>query len=98
MPIPLRVLILGDGPEFVQMVMAELELAGYEPDGQRVRNRGEFLEALITAPDVVIGAVLMPAFDPAEAADVLAKLRVRVPIVVVDDAEGIDSGPGGAGA
>jgi len=77
MRVPLRVLIAEDSEDDAQLLLRELQRAGYQPTCERVDNPASMTSALDRhAWDLVIGDYSMPAFSGPAA---LALLRARDP-------------------
>jgi signal transduction histidine kinase/CheY-like chemotaxis protein len=83
MPTPLRVLILEDRPSDAELMVLELERAGFEPDWQRVDNEADYLGQLRAAPDVILADHTLPQFSAPQALDLLKERGLDIPFIVV---------------
>ena len=83
MPTPLRVLILEDYCEDVELLLAELRRAGFDPDWQRVGNEADYLAHLNSSVDVILSDYRLPGFDALEALLLLRGAGLEIPFIVV---------------
>ena len=86
MPIPLRVLLIGDSDEDARSLGAELARAGYEVTSERVQTADGFVNALARAEwDLVISDHELAAFSAIGALDSLASTGLELPFIIVSD-------------
>lgn len=86
----LRVLIIEDDPLDADLMVRELERAGYSPAWERVETGAEYLTALGRAPDVILSDSSLPMFDGLEALDVLQTRGLDIPFILVSGRVGED--------
>jgi two-component system sensor histidine kinase UhpB len=80
---PLRVVYVEDNPSDAELIEHELRRAGFDPSGERVDTEPAFVAALATAPEVILSAYRIPAFDALLAIDILNERTSHVPLIVV---------------
>ena len=91
MGVPLRVLIAEDSDDDYQLLVRELQRAGYEVTPQRVQSRGGMTDALDARPwDLVIGDYSMPQFSGTAALTLLRERDPDVPFIFVSGTIGED--------
>ena len=83
MSAPLKVLVLEDQPFDAELIVRNLEQAGYAPDWTRVDNQAEFLAALDPRLDVILADFNLPSFTVYRALELLKERDLRVPLIVV---------------
>jgi PAS domain S-box-containing protein len=86
MPTPLRVLILEDQPDDAQLMLAELRLAGFEPNWKRVQTEAEYLAQIPLDLDVILADYHLPTFDALSALHLLQERGRDLPFIVVTGA------------
>jgi CheY-like chemotaxis protein len=64
----LRVLILEDQPDNVELMLHELRQAGFEPDWQCVETETDYLARLNGSLDVILADYFLPQFNALRAA------------------------------
>jgi two-component system, cell cycle sensor histidine kinase and response regulator CckA len=79
----LNVLLLEDHAFDAELVIRQLEQAGYEPTWERVENQTQFLAALDPRLDVILADFNLPSFSVYRALELLKERNVRVPLIVV---------------
>ena len=84
----IRILIAEDEPADVELLIHELERAGYDPRWARVETEADFLDQLTVLPDLIISDNAMPCFSAARALHLLTERGVRIPFIVVSQAIG----------
>ncbi len=83
MAIPLRALILEDQTSDAELIVAELERAGFDVTWQRVESEAAYLAALDATPDVILADYSLPQYDAVRALDVLNAQGREIPFIVV---------------
>lgn len=63
MTTPIRVLVLEDRPADAELMVLELQRAGFEPDWKRVDTEQEYLANLDPEVDIILSDYSMPHFD-----------------------------------
>jgi signal transduction histidine kinase len=80
----LRVLIVEDSEEDVELIVLELKRGGYDPEFRRVDTAEELLCALGEKPwDLVLSDFSMPRFSVSEALALLRQQEADLPFVIV---------------
>ncbi|MBI1992999.1 MAG: GAF domain-containing protein [Deltaproteobacteria bacterium] len=80
---PLKVLILEDRPADAELMVHELERAGFEPSYQRVESEADYLAQLQKVPDIILADHTMPHFGAPQALDLLKGRALDIPFIVV---------------
>ena len=81
---PLRVLIVEDSEEDVELIVLELRRGGYDPEFRRVDTAEGLLRALDEEPwDLVLSDFSMPRFSVSEALALVQRQESDVPFVIV---------------
>ena len=81
---PLRVLIVEDSEEDVELIVLELKRGGYDPEFRRVDTAEGLLRALDEeAWDLVLSDFSMPRFSVSEALALLRQQEADLPFVIV---------------
>lgn len=83
MSIPLRVLILEDRPADAELIVLELQAAGFEPEAKRVDTEAEYLASLDPEPDIILSDYSMPQFDGLRALILLRDRGLDIPFILV---------------
>jgi PAS domain S-box-containing protein len=83
MSTPLRVLILEDRPEDAELMVHELQRAGFDPDWTRVDTEKDYLANLDVYLDVILSDFLVPQFDGLTALKRLQEQELDIPFIVV---------------
>ena len=87
---PLRVLILEDRPEDAELMLHELRRGGFAPVWMRVDTEEAYLKELRALPDVVLADYHMPVMDAHRALELLQRMDLDIPFIVVSGAIGED--------
>jgi signal transduction histidine kinase len=83
----LKVLILEDVEEDMELITHSLRKAGLKIEAKRVDTKEEFLNALHEYPaDVILSDHSLPQFNSAEALKLCRKVGLRIPFIVVTGA------------
>ena len=80
---PLRVLILEDRPADAELMVIELQRAGFELDWKLVDNEKEYLTSLDPEPNIILSDYSMPQFDGMRALTLLQEQELDVPFILV---------------
>jgi PAS domain S-box-containing protein/putative nucleotidyltransferase with HDIG domain len=83
MAVPLKVLLLEDRPADAELLLFELQDAGFEADWQRVDSESEYLTALEANPDVILADYSLPQFTALHALKLLKERQLDIPFIVV---------------
>ncbi len=81
-------LVVEDNPLDAEIVIRELQQAGFEPDWQRVQTASEFLAALDSHPDIILSDYALPQFDGLQAADLLRERGLDTPFILISGTVG----------
>src|SRR4051794_37304444 len=89
MTTPLRLLLVEDSDDDMELLLRELRRGAYEPDCTRVQTPGDFLSALDRRDwDIVISDFSMPAFSGLQALDLLKQKALDVPFILISGTVG----------
>lgn len=88
---PIKLLLVEDSPDDVNLLLAELRRAGFAPDWRRVETEPEYLEALKSGPDIILSDYSMPRFDGLRAAKVLRDGGLDIPFILISGTVGEDT-------
>src|SRR5262245_60773392 len=81
---PLRVLILEDQADDVQLMLRELRREGFTPVWKCVQTETDFVACLQTTSfDVILADYSLPQFDAVRALDLAREGAVDVPFIIV---------------
>jgi two-component system, cell cycle sensor histidine kinase and response regulator CckA len=83
MAIPLKVLILEDYPPDLELLLYELNQAGFEPDWRQAQSEAGFLASLKLSPDIILADYNMPQFNAPRALELLQQQGMDIPFVIV---------------
>ena len=83
MTTPIRVLVLEDRPEDAELMLLELQRAGFEPDWKRVDTEQEYLVNLDPEVDIILSDYSMPQFDGLRALILLQDRELDIPFILV---------------
>jgi len=83
MAVPLKLLLLEDRPADAELLLFELQDAGYDADWQRVDSETDYIAALETNPDVILADFSMPQFTALRALNLLKERQLDIPFIVV---------------
>ena len=81
--IPLRVLIVEDRPADAELMLYELERAGFQPQWRRVETEADYLSQLQTVPDIILADHTLPEFGAPRALELLRASALDIPLIVV---------------
>ena len=80
---PLKVLIAEDNTSDAELVIAELNRAGFDPSWTRVETEAEFLAEIIKLPDIVLSDFSMPQFTGLHALELLKHSGLDIPFILI---------------
>ena len=87
MPTSLRILVLEDRPEDVDLILLALRQSGYEPTLDHVVTEADYTAALQRAararPDVILADYHLPLFDAMRALQLLQVSGLEIPFILV---------------
>jgi PAS domain S-box-containing protein/putative nucleotidyltransferase with HDIG domain len=83
MPVPLKLLILEDRPADAELLLFELQDAGYAADWKRVDSETDYIDALESNPDVILADFSLPQFTALRALNLLQERQLDIPFIVV---------------
>ncbi|MEI8234165.1 MAG: response regulator [Verrucomicrobiota bacterium] len=86
--VPLNVLIVEDRASDAQLMLHELQNAGFDPQWKRVETEAEYLAQLSPRFDLILSDFHLPAFNAWEALRLLNDHRLDVPFIVVTGSVG----------
>ena len=87
-PAPLRVLIIEDRPDDAELVAEHLRDAGLITVWERVDNEADFVGKLTRGLDLIIADYHLPQFSAPRALELLKKLDLDIPFIVVSGTVG----------
>lgn len=80
---PLRLLILEDNPNDVEIVLYALRNAGYDPDAVVVSSREEFSSNVNNSFDAILSDYTLPQFSAPDALAMVKERHIDVPFIVI---------------
>ncbi|MCX6048919.1 MAG: response regulator [Chloroflexi bacterium] len=83
MTIPLRVLILEDRADDVELVLHELQKAAYSLEWRQVETETGYLAALDWPPDIILADYNLPQFNALRALHLLQERNLEIAFIVV---------------
>jgi len=89
--IPIRVVILDDRAEDAELMAHELRRSWFDPACHRLETEPEYLDALKWLPDVILADYRMPQLDAPRALELLQRVGLDIPFIVVSGAMGEDA-------
>jgi two-component system cell cycle sensor histidine kinase/response regulator CckA len=88
MGIPLNVLIVEDSADDAELLLAELQEAGFAPAWKRVETEASYQASLSDRIDLIFSDFSLPQFSTVRALEMLQKSNFDVPFVVVSGTMG----------
>ncbi|MCZ7542863.1 MAG: response regulator [Anaerolineae bacterium] len=79
----LRALILEDRPDDAELIVYELQRAGFELEWQVVDNEADYLAHLDAKLDVIVADYALPQFDGVSALKLLQERGLDIPHILV---------------
>jgi two-component system, cell cycle sensor histidine kinase and response regulator CckA len=86
----LRVLIIEDDCVDAELMVRELERAGFVPEWSRVETEEEYLASLEKGPEIILSDSSLPLFDGLDALDLLQQRGLDIPFILVSGRVGED--------
>jgi len=80
---PLKVLVLEDRPEDLELILRTLRKAGFTPNHKRVESEAEYRVALKEEWDVILSDYTLPQFNAPQALAVLQQMGLDAPFLVI---------------
>lgn len=90
MPVPIRVLIVEDSKSDAQLMVAELQRAGFEPEWRRVQTEADYAANLGEDVQVILADCNRVKFGTECALQLLRQRGLDIPFVIVTDGMGQD--------
>jgi two-component system, cell cycle sensor histidine kinase and response regulator CckA len=87
---PLKVLMLEDNPNDVELVLRQLRHDGYDPQWERVETREDYTARLSPDLDLILSDYQLPQFNGMEALEILKARGIDVPFILVSGTIGED--------
>ncbi len=87
---PIRILIVEDRAIDAELLVREVQRAGFRPEWQRVELEADFLAALDHAPDLILSDYSLPHFDGITAVVLLRQRGLDTPFILVSGIVGED--------
>lgn len=91
MTLSLRALIVEDTPADAELMVDQLQEAGYRLEWTRVETEADYLAALATAPDVILSDFNLPRFSGLRALALLKQRGLDIPFILVSGTVGEDT-------
>jgi PAS domain S-box-containing protein len=88
MPTPLRVLIVEDRSSDIELMLAELRQAGFDPRWEVVESEADYLARLDPALDLILADCRLPRFDARRALRGVRERGLTIPFIIVTGAAG----------
>lgn len=83
---PLRVLILEDNPDDVELMVHELRRAGFDLEWVRVETRTDYLSRLDEKPNLILSDYALPQFTGVQALALMQERGLDIPFILVTGA------------
>jgi PAS domain S-box-containing protein len=80
---PLRLLIVEDSSDDAEIIAREVRRVGYDLEVRRIDQKADFLDALESAPDIILMDYSMPSFGAQEALAIVAERGLDIPVIVI---------------
>ena len=90
MPGPLNILIVEDVQYDADLVVAQLQSAGYDLLWKRVETEPDFLAEIKKLPDIILSDYHMPQFTGLKAVELLRKSGLDIPFILISGTVGED--------
>ena len=85
---PLSILIVEDNPNDAELILGELQEAGFNPKWKRVETEPEFLAEIKNSPDIILSDYSMPQFSGLRAAKLLRESGLNIPFILISGTVG----------
>lgn len=83
-----QLLLVEDEVTDAELILAELQRAGFHPDWRRVDNEQDFITHMERPWDLIVADYRLPQFNALRALDLLRERGVEVPVIVTTGALG----------
>ena len=87
---PLRILLLEDSATDAELLIREVQRAGFRPEWCRVETEADFLTELEKGPDLILSDYSLPHFDGIRAVLLLRERRLDTPFILISGMVGED--------
>jgi PAS domain S-box-containing protein len=87
---PINVLLLEDRETDAEMMIRELQRAGFSPKWKRVQTEPDFLTEIKNLPDVILSDYSMPNVCGLRAAELLQQSGLNIPFILISGTVGED--------
>ena len=91
MPSPLQILLVEDNAADADLILRELERAGFAAVCKRIETELAFLENLHASLDLIISDYNLPQFSAPRALELLKQSGLAVPFIIVSGMIGEDA-------
>src|SRR5579864_7563955 len=79
---PINILIVEDSQLDAELLVRELQKAGFEPAWKRVQTEREFRASLTTGPDIIFCDFSVPGFSTQRALEVVTESNLDIPFII----------------
>jgi hypothetical protein len=86
----IKVLLLEDNPNDVELVLRQLRHDGYDPIWERVETREDYIARLSPDLDLILSDYQLPQFNGMQALELLKERAIDVPFILVSGTIGED--------
>ena len=86
----LNILLVEDNPNDAELVLRELQRAGFDPQWRRVETETDFLDGLKNEPDIILSDISMPRFSGLRAVELLQASGMNIPFILISGTVGED--------
>jgi PAS domain S-box-containing protein len=86
----INVLLLEDRESDAEMMIRELQRAGFLPKWKRVQTEPDFVAEIKNLPDIILSDYSMPQFSGLRAAELLQKAGLHIPFILISGTVGED--------
>ena len=90
MKTPLNVLLVEDSTDDADLILAELNRAGFDPKWKRVETEGDFLAGIEKSPTIILSDYSMPQFSGLRALALLRESGLNIPFILISGTVGED--------
>ena len=87
---PLKTLIVEDMQSDADLVVAQLQSAGFDLEWRRVETEQDFLDELKKLPDIILSDYSMPQFNGLRAVELLRQSGLDIPFILISGTVGED--------
>ena len=90
----ISVLMIEDSAEDAELIMRKLRRAAFDPDMRRVYTEADYLDALESNPDIILGDYKMPQFNGLRALELLKERHLAIPFILISGSIGDEQAAG----